>query len=143
MPSDGQMLLRTLSLSPDTYMRGSMIASGVNKCRYVANNLSFDVCLDHHAENFAQQLADACSKGINVYFESVAGKVFDAVLPLLNIKARILVCGMIASYDNTSLSHEPDRIGLLESILLRKRITMQDFIIFDDHGSHYPHLSNK
>ena len=114
------------------------IAGGKDKCRYVVNELGFDICIDHHAENFAQELADACSKGIDVYFESVGGKVFDAVLPLLNTKARIPVCGMIANYNNTSLPHGPDRHGLLESILLRKRIKMQGFIIFDDYGSRYP-----
>ena len=114
------------------------IAGGADKCRYVVDELGFDVCLDHHAENFAQQLARACSKGIDVYFESVGGKVFDAVLPLLNTKARIPVCGLIANYNNTSLPKGPDRLGLLESILLRKRIKMQGFIIFDDYGKRYP-----
>lgn len=114
------------------------IAGGADKCRYVVNDLGFDVCIDHRAEDFSQQLTDACSKGIDIYFESVGGKVFDAVLPLLNTKARVPVCGMIASYSSTSLPHGPDRLGLLESILLRKRIKMQGFIIFDDYASHYP-----
>ena len=113
------------------------IAGGADKCRYVVDDLGFDICIDHRAEDFAQQLADACGKGIDIYFESVGGKVFDAVLPLLNTKARIPVCGMIASYNNTSLPHGPDRLGLLESILLRKRIKMQGFIIFDDYGDRY------
>ena len=114
------------------------IAGGADKCRYVVDELGFDICLDHHAEDFAQQLADACNKGIDIYFESVGGKVFDAVLPLLNTKARIPVCGMIASYNNTNLPQGPDRLGLLESIILRKRIKMQGFIIFDDYGKRYP-----
>ena len=114
------------------------IAGGADKCRYVVNDLGFDQCIDHRALDFVQQLADACINGIDVYFESVGGKVFDAVLPLLNTKARIPVCGMIASYNYTSLPHGPDRLGLLESILLRKRIKMQGFIIYDDYGSKFP-----
>jgi NADPH-dependent curcumin reductase CurA len=51
--------------------------------------LGFDVCLDHHAQDFAQQLAKACPQGIDIYYENVGGKVFDAVLPLLNTSARI------------------------------------------------------
>ena len=119
------------------------IAGGADKCSYVVKELGFDSCIDHHAENFAQQLAGACSKGVDIYFESVGGKVFDAVLPLLNTKARIPVCGMIASYNNTSLPHEPDRLGLLMSIVLRKRIKMQGFIIFDDYASRYPEFVNQ
>lgn len=114
------------------------VAGGADKCRYVVNDLGFDICIDHRAEDFAQQLTDACTKGIDIYFESVGGKVFDAVLPLLNAKARIPVCGLIASYNHTNLPHGPDRLGLLEGILLRKRIKMQGFIIFDDYGSRYP-----
>ena len=114
------------------------VAGGADKCRYVVDELGFDVCLNHHDEDFAQQLSNACSKGIDIYFESVGGKVFDAVLPLLNTKARIPVCGLIASYNNTSLPHGPDRLGMLEGILLRKRIKMQGFIIFDDYGNRYP-----
>lgn len=118
------------------------IAGGEDKCLYVVNELGFDVCIDHHAEDFAQQLAKACSvtssKSIDVYFESVGGKVFDAVLPLLNTKARIPLCGIISMYNSTNLPPGPDRLGLLEGILLRKRIKMQGFIIFDDYGNRYP-----
>jgi NADPH-dependent curcumin reductase len=118
------------------------IAGGTDKCLYVTNELGFDVCIDHHAKDFEKQLADACNahknKGIDVYFESVGGKVFDAVLPLLNTKARIPLCGIIATYNSTNLPAGPDRLGLLEGILLRKRIKMQGFIIFDDYGSRYP-----
>ncbi len=119
------------------------IAGGADKCRYAVDELGFDICLDHHAEDFALQLANACSKGIDVYFESVGGKIFDAVLPLLNTKARIPVCGMIASYNSTNLPAGPDRLGLLEGILLRKRIKMQGFIIFDDYGNRYPEFVNQ
>jgi NADPH-dependent curcumin reductase CurA len=118
------------------------VAGGKDKCLYVTNELGFDICIDHQSENFAQQLTNACStnenRGIDVYFESVGGKVFDAVLPLLNTKARIPVCGLISSYNITNLLPGPDRLGLLENILLRKRIKMQGFIIFDDYGSRYP-----
>ena len=63
--------------------------------------------------------------------------IFDATMPLLNPKARIPVCGMIAAYNDTSLPPGPDRLGLLVGLLLRKRIKMQGFIIFDDYGSRF------
>jgi NADPH-dependent curcumin reductase CurA len=47
-------------------------------------NLGFDACIDHKADDFAEQLEKACDNGIDVYYENVGGKVFDAVLPLLN-----------------------------------------------------------
>jgi NADPH-dependent curcumin reductase len=117
------------------------IAGGEEKCRYVVDELGFDFCVDHHAADLPGHLAAACPKGIDVYFESVGGAVFDAVLPLLNTKARIPVCGLIAGYNATGLPPGPDRLGLLVGTLLRKRILMQGFIIFDDYGSRWPEFA--
>lgn len=113
------------------------IAGGAEKCRYVVDELGFDACIDHHATDFAEQLEAACKHGIDVYFESVGGAVFDAVLPLLNTKARIPLCGLIAHYNDTDLPPGPDRLGLLTRTLLTKRIKMQGFIIFEDYGDRY------
>lgn len=110
------------------------IAGGEDKCRYVVDELGFDFCVDHRADDLPGRLAAACPKGIDVYFENVGGAVFDAVLPLLNAKARIPVCGLIAAYNATELPPGPDRLGLLAGTLLRKRIKMQGFIVFDDYG---------
>jgi NADPH-dependent curcumin reductase CurA len=113
------------------------IAGGAGKCRYVVEELGFDACIDHRAPDFPQQLAAACPDGIDVYFENVGGAVFDAVLPLLNTKARIPVCGLIADYNATALPAGPDRLGLLARTILTKRLRMQGFIIFDDYGHRY------
>jgi len=113
------------------------VAGGTSKCRYVVKELGFDACIDHRSDDLSQQLAAACPKGIDVYFESVGGAVFDAVLPLLNTRARIPLCGLIAHYNETELPQGQDRLGLLTRTLLTKRITMQGFIIFDDYGDRY------
>lgn len=113
------------------------VAGGADKCRYVVDELGFDVCLDHKAENFAEQLAQACGDGIDIYFENVGGKVFDAVLPLLKPKARIPVCGLIAQYNATEAPAGPDRMPLLQRTLLTKRVRMQGFIVFDDYGDRH------
>ena len=110
------------------------IAGGEEKCRYVIEELGFDLCVDHRADDFPGRLAASCPKGIDVYFENVGGAVFDAVLPLLNAKARVPVCGLIAAYNATALPPGPDRLGLLVGTLLRKRIRMQGFIVFDDYA---------
>jgi len=113
------------------------IAGGAEKCRFVVDELGFDACVDHRGSDFQQELAAACPQGIDVYFESVGGRVFAAVLPLLNVKARVPLCGLIAHYNETSLPEGPDRLGLLARHMLVKRIKMQGFIIFDDYGPRY------
>lgn len=110
------------------------VAGGKEKCRHAVEVLGFDLCLDHHAEDFAEQLATACPQGIDIYFENVGGKVFDAVLPLLNTLARIPLCGLVSGYNATELPDGPDRIPLLMATLLKKRIRLQGFIITQDYG---------
>lgn len=114
------------------------IAGGVEKCRYAVEKLGFDVCIDHRAPDFAHQLKQACDKGIDVYYENVGGAVFDAVLPLLNTKARIPVCGMISQYNGHHSDHQQDRLPLLMSTILKKRMRVEGFIISQDYGDRYP-----
>ncbi|EKO3564376.1 MAG: NADP-dependent oxidoreductase [Vibrio metschnikovii] len=119
------------------------IAGGEEKRRYAKQVLGFDECLDHKADDFAQQLAQACPQGIDVYYENVGGKVFDAVLPLLNTSARVPVCGLVSQYNATALPTGPDRLPLLMGTLLTKRIRMQGFIIFDDYGDRYSEFARE
>ena len=114
------------------------IAGGADKCKYAVEELGFDACIDHRAADFPQQLAATCDQGIDVYFENVGGAVFQAVLPLLNAKARVPLCGMIASYNATGKPEGPDHLPSLMRRLLTRRIKMQGFIIFDDYGHRYP-----
>lgn len=110
------------------------IAGGAEKCKFAVEEFNFDECIDHKAANFAEQLRTACPQGIDVYFENVGGAVFEAVLPLLNTKARVPVCGLIAHYNATALPAGPDRSSLILSQTLIKRLKIQGFIIFDDYG---------
>ena len=117
------------------------IAGGEKKCLSAVEDLGFDSCIDHKAPDFAEQLAKACDAGIDVYYENVGGKVFDAVLPLLNPCARVPLCGLISQYNVTSLPEGPDRLSMLMGTLLVKRIKMQGFIVFDDYGDRYDEFS--
>ena len=102
------------------------IAGGADKCRFVTERLGFDACVDHRAPDFAQRLAAACPKGVDVYFENVGGAVQQTVWPLLNDFARIPVCGLIAQYDATMPMPSPDMFSIL-----RKRLLLRGFIVTD------------
>ncbi|SOH93576.1 hypothetical protein SAMN06273572_102253 [Monaibacterium marinum] len=117
------------------------IAGGPEKCRHVVETLGFDDCIDYKADGFPEALSNAAPDGIDIYFENVGGAVFDAVLPLLNPSARIPVCGLISQYNATSLPDGPDRMNLLLGAILRKRLTVRGFIVFDDFGQYYPEFS--
>lgn len=117
------------------------IAGGAEKCEYAVKTLGLDACLDHKSPDFSKELVAATPEGIDIYFESVGGKVFDAVLPQLNPAARVPVCGLVSQYNATSLPAGPDRMGYLMGQILRKRITLHGFIIFEDFGALYPEFA--
>src|SRR5580765_6695892 len=72
------------------------IAGGKAKCDYVVQELGFDACVDYKAGNLAQDLRDACPKGVDVDFENVGGAILDTLLAIMNPFSRIVLCGMIA-----------------------------------------------
>jgi NADPH-dependent curcumin reductase CurA len=115
------------------------IAGGPEKARYVAEELGFDVGLNHRADGFAAKLKAACPKGIDIYFENVGGKVWEAVFPLLNFFARVPVCGVIAQYNATGLPPGPDHAPELLRAILVKRLTLRGFIVtdFDDQAGDF------
>ncbi len=113
------------------------IAGAKEKCNYAVNELGYDACVSHYDDDMAQQLAAECPDGIDVYFENVGGSSWEAVMPLLNNHARIPVCGLIAHYNQKELPPGPDRMSMLQSLILTKRIKMQGFII-SDHGDRIP-----
>ncbi|MDP5209043.1 NADP-dependent oxidoreductase [Microbulbifer sp. 2205BS26-8] len=110
------------------------VAGSIEKCRYGVEELGFDRCLNHRDADFPEQLAAACPSGIDIYFESVGGAVFDAVLPLLNDFARIPLCGLVSQYNATALPPGPDRMSLLMRDVLIKRLKIQGYIIFDQYA---------
>jgi NADPH-dependent curcumin reductase CurA len=105
------------------------IAGAKEKCEYAVEVLGYDACISHYDEDLAEQLAAACPDGIDVYFENVGGSSWEAVMPLLNTFARIPVCGLIAHYNQTELPPGPDRMSLLQAMILQKSIKMQGFIV--------------
>ena len=109
------------------------IAGGADKCDFAVRELGFDACIDHGGDDLPQRLAAACPAGIDVYFENVGGKVLLAVLPLLNVGARIPLCGVIAWYNLTGLPQGPDFTPMLMRALLMKRAKLQGFIISDHY----------
>jgi NADPH-dependent curcumin reductase CurA len=107
------------------------IAGGADKCRYVTEELGFDACADHRGD-LAAALAAACPKGIDVYFENVGGAVQRAVFPLLNDFGRMIMCGMIAEYNDAEPRPGPSLVAAV-----RKRLKIQGFIV-SDHAALRP-----
>jgi NADPH-dependent curcumin reductase CurA len=109
------------------------IAGTAEKCRYTVEEFGFETCLNYNDEDFDSQLKDACPEGVDIYFENVGGKVFDAAYNLMNDGGRIPVCGMISRYNDTSLPDGPDTLPRLMRAVLTRRLLVRGYIV-TDHG---------
>ena len=112
------------------------VAGGPDKCEFVVNELGFDACVDHRADNFEAQLAAACPDGIDIYFENVAGRVLEAVIPLFNFWARMPVCGLIAQYNMQDLPQGTNMLPALMRAVLTYRLHIEGFIVRDFADMH-------
>jgi len=107
------------------------IAGSPEKCKYVKDELGFDACISHRDENLYISLKQACPDGIDVYFENVAGKVLEAVIPQLNMFARMPVCGLVSQYNMTELPIGKNMLPALMRTVLTNRVNIRGFIVWD------------
>ena len=110
------------------------IAGSAEKCAWAVGQLGFDACVDHHGAALTESLAAVCPAGIDVYFENVGGKVFDAVLPLLNVHARIPVCGLISLYGEAGKPAGDSAQAFMRTVLV-KRLAVRGFIVSDSYAA--------
>jgi NADPH-dependent curcumin reductase len=105
------------------------IAGGPAKCEWVVNELGFDACIDYKAGPSAVRdgLKAHCPKGVDIYFDNVGGEILDAVLARLARKARVIICGAISQYNNTTPVQGPKNY----LSLLVHRARMEGIVVFD------------
>jgi NADPH-dependent curcumin reductase len=103
------------------------IAGGKEKCDWVVKELGFDACIDYKNDSVKDGLKQHCPDGIDVYFDNVGGEILDTVLTRINKKARIIICGAISQYNNTTAVQGPKNY----LSLLVNRARMEGIVVFD------------
>ena len=105
------------------------IAGGAAKCDWVVKELGFDACIDYKAgaSSVKDGLKEHCTKGVDIYFDNVGGDILDTVLTRINRKARIIICGAISQYNNTTAVQGPKNY----LSLLVNRARMEGIVVFD------------
>lgn len=154
-PKKGETLVVAAATGPVGSMVGQIakslglrtvgIAGGPGKCRMAVETFGFDACIDHRSFDTASDLRNAlaaeCPDGIDIYFENVAGKVLEAVFPLMNPHGRIPICGMVAWYNQGALGDGATGGTLtapnLWRAILVKFLSVNGFII-TNHWARYP-----
>jgi len=109
------------------------IAGGKAKCDWVVKELGFDACIDYKAGDVKAGLKEHCPKGVDIYFDNVGGDILDAVLTRITRGARIIICGAISQYNNTTPIKGPANY----LSLLVNRARMEGIVVFD-YADRYP-----
>lgn len=108
------------------------IAGGPAKCAWLRETLGADWAIDYRAYADADAMGAeiaALTGGVDVYFDNVGGMATDAVIPLINRRARIVICGQISQYSG-GLDTPPMGPRLLHHMLYQ-RATMQGILARD------------
>jgi len=103
------------------------IAGGADKCHYLTEELGFDAAIDYKAGDVKEGLRQHCPKGVDVYFDNVGGDILDTVLTRIGRGARIVICGAISQYNNTTPVKGPSNY----LSLLVNRASMTGMVVFD------------
>lgn len=103
------------------------IAGSAEKCKYIVEDLGFDAAIDYKKEEVRASMQKHCPRGIDVYFDNVGGDILDDALSLLAHHARVVICGAISQYNNTTPIKGPTNY----LSLLINRASMTGFIVFD------------
>lgn len=103
------------------------IAGTDEKVRYLTAELGFDGAFNYRStKNYVEKLKELCPKGIDVYFDNVGGTITDAVIPLLNVRARLVICGQISQYNQEKPEPGPRWLGAL----IVKQARAEGFLVF-------------
>jgi len=109
------------------------IAGGREKCRWIVDELGFDIALDYKAGGLEAALRQACPQGVDIYFDNVGGETLNTVMGLTNLYGRIIECGLISTYNADCKVAGPSNYARI----VMKRLKVQGFIVLD-YAARYP-----
>jgi NADPH-dependent curcumin reductase CurA len=110
------------------------IAGTEEKCILLKKEFGFDEVINYKKEtDLPKALKAACPNGVNMYFDNIGGEISDAVLAQIQFNARVVLCGQISLYNQSSMSNGPRFLPLI----LTRSALIQGFII-SNYKERYP-----
>jgi NADPH-dependent curcumin reductase CurA len=103
------------------------IAGSDEKIDFLTSELGFDAGINYKTDDVYRALKNKCPDGIDVYFDNVGGTTTDAVFSLINVHARMAICGQISQYNLT----EPEQGPRLLWNLIVKRARVEGLLVWD------------
>jgi NADPH:quinone reductase len=103
------------------------IAGSDQKVQFITQTLGFDAAFNYkNGADYHAKLKELCPTGIDVYFDNVGGPITDAVMQLINTRARVAVCGQISQYN----AERPELGPRWLHQLVIKQAKVEGFIVF-------------
>ena len=103
------------------------IAGSDEKIDFITNELGFDAGINYKTSEVYPALEAACPDGIDVYFDNVGGTTTDAAFALINVHARLAICGQISQYNLVKPELGPRLLGNL----IVKRAKVEGLLVTD------------
>lgn len=75
------------------------IAGGAEKCAWLRDECGIENVIDYKHEDVAARLDALCPEGIDIAYENVGGPVMDMIIERLRNKGRVVLCGLVSSYN--------------------------------------------
>ena len=115
------------------------IAGSDEKVAKLTSEFGFDAAINYNTtDDMATAIAENCPDGVDVYFDNVAGEISDGVHQNMNRFGRIINCGAISGYNDTSTPTGPR----VEMMLIKKSLLMQGFIV-GNYEDKFPEASKQ
>jgi NADPH-dependent curcumin reductase len=109
------------------------LAGTEDKCAWLQKDLGLDAVINYKKQDVRDALGRACPSGIDIYFDNVGGEILDACLERMNIRGRVVTCGLISAYNEKQKPAGPRNYDMI----LMRRLRVEGFIIID-HFERYP-----
>ena len=104
------------------------VAGSAEKCGLLVDELGFDAAVNYKDADFRAAFKAATPDRIDVYFDNTGGDILESALFRMNLRGRIVCCGVVSQYDTAHPAPGPRGVP---GLLVNNRIRMEGFLVFD------------
>ena len=110
------------------------LTSTTKKCDFLMQTLNLDSAVNYKSASFAEDLAKACPKGVDIFVDLVGGSVSNTVKSIMRKNGHILTIGSISTYQEQgdgSPPEEDDAPMEVTQYLRKNKVKRHNFAVFD------------
>src|SRR4051812_13852234 len=97
-----------------------------DKVRFITRELGFDGGLNsQQPDDYTRRLRELCPNGVDIYFDTIGGRITDEVMRLINTRARVAICDQLSLYN----ADEPDSGPRYFGQLVLKQAKVEGFLV--------------